>query len=358
MRSAALIVAIALGVGGCKKHEAEPVDKVAPIAVHCVAPKAEGIDETVALRGRIEPPPGGDLPVASQVAGRIVAIAVHEGQRIASGDLVATIDDAPSRDAVRQADALVAQARAADINATAALERTRALVERKIAARQELEDAIGRADAAHGAVAAATAALDLARRTLARVYVRSSFSGVVTRVWRGTGALVDGSSATPIVQLAASSKAEFVADATERELARIQEGQAVHGTLAVGGDAFEGTVRARSSSLDPVTGLATVRIALTVANDRIPIGAFGRVVVTTAHREVALVLPATALRGSVADGAEVIVCKDGKAEIKTVKVGWRDDERFEVLEGIDAEDRVAIDHVLGIDTDTPLLEAK
>lgn len=352
------LMLLALIAVGCKKHAAEETEKAAPIAVHCVKPKSAAIDETVALRGRIEPPPGGDLPVASQVVGRVVRVSVHEGQRIANGDLVATVDDAPSRDALRQAEAAVVQAKASETNAVTTLDRTRALVDRKIAAKQELEDAVARADSAHAAVSAAAAASDLARRTLGRVYVRSSFSGVVTRVWRGAGAIVDGTAATPIVQLAATSGVEFVADATESELAAIKEGQAVTGTLVSGGDEFTGTVRARSSALDPTTGLGTVRIALAVPSVRAAIGSFGRVVIATEHRDVALVLPATSLRGSVADGAEVVICKEGKAALRTVKVGWRDDERFEVLSGIKADEEVAVDHVLGLDNDTPITEAK
>jgi hypothetical protein len=71
-----------------------------------------------------------------------------------------------------------------------------------------------------------------------------------------------------------------------------------------------------------------------------------------------LVVPAEAMRGAVADGAEVVVCKDGKADVRTVKVGWRDDKRVEIAEGLAAGDRVATDHVLGLETDAPIVEAK
>jgi hypothetical protein len=69
-------------------------------------------------------------------------------------------------------------------------------------------------------------------------------------------------------------------------------------------------------------------------------------------------LPATALRGAVSDGVELAICKNGKAELHPVKVGWRDETRFEPLEGVESDDRVAIDHVLGLDDGTELIEAK
>ncbi|HEY2515708.1 MAG TPA: efflux RND transporter periplasmic adaptor subunit [Polyangiaceae bacterium] len=326
--------------------------------MHCQAPKLESVDDTVALRGRIQPPPGGDLPVASQVQGRIGEVVVHEGATIKAGDVVAVLDGANTRDALRQAEAAVAQATASEANAVATLARTKALVARGIAAKQELEDATAKEAEAKANTASATAAADLARRTLGRVAVRTTFAGIVTKVWRGAGALVDGTAATPIIQLAATDAIEFVADTTSSELEAVREGCAVHGTLAGGGD-FDGLVLARARTLDPTTGLGTVRIALAdKPKDGVPIGAYGRAVVTLAHRERVSTLPVSALRGAVEDGAEVAVCKDGKISLRDVKVGWRGEDRFEVTDGVTAEERVAVDHVLGLDDETAITEAK
>jgi RND family efflux transporter MFP subunit len=349
-------IALVAALASCRHSEKE---EAAPkVEVHCVSTHPEAIDETIALRGRIEPPPGGDLPVASQVSGRIVTVAVHEGQRIRRGDLVANVEDAPSRDAVRQAEAGLAQAESADVNAATTLDRAKAIVARGIAAKQDLDDAVTRSEQSRANVASARAAVDLARRTLGRVQVHSSFDGLVTRIWRGPGALVDGTAGTPIVQLAAATGVEFVADATDRDLARIAEGQAARGALSMGNAEFGGAVRVRSSTLDPATGLGTVRIAMDKADTSYPIGAFGRVVITVQHRDAVAILPTAALRGAVADGSEVALCRDGKAHLQTIKVGWRDASRFEPLEGVSPADKVATDHVLGLDNGTELLEVK
>ena len=342
---------------GCNGGTSAPAAARAPVRVHCEAPKPQAIDDTVTLRGRVQPPPGGDLPVASQVAGRLAQVAVREGQAIREGDVVATVDDANTRDVLRQADAAVAQARATASNAEGTLARTQALVARGIAARQELDDATAKAGEAQANVAAAAAAADLARRTLGRVVIRSSFAGVVTKVWRGAGALVDGTAATPVVQLAATSAAEFVADATGPDLARVKEGDAVQGALT-GGAAFAGTVRARARALDPTTGLGSVRIAVSKLDDGVPVGAYGRAVVVVDHRAAVRTLPASALRGAVADGAQVAVCKDDKVEIRTVTVGWRDDDRFEVGSAVKDGERVAVDHVLGLEDGMAIAEVE
>jgi RND family efflux transporter MFP subunit len=335
--------------------ETEPGSKV---TVHCLNPVRQAIDETLELRGHLEPPPGGDLPLASQVAGRILEVLVHEGQPVKAGDVVASVDDLASRDAVRQAEASLAQARATELNASATLQRTQALVARGIAARQELDDAAAKAETEKQSVVAGMAALDLARRTLGRVQVRAAFGGVVTRVWRGPGAIVDGTAATPIAQVAASSGAEFVADATERDLARVASGRSARVQLAPGTLPLEGAVRAVSSALDPATGLGLVRVSLDRTPVNFPIGAQGRVTIVTAHREAVLMLPIEALRGAVADGAEVVLCTAKGASVREVQVGYRDDTRFEVIVGLGADDKVAVDHVLGLETGTALVEAK
>ena len=205
---------------------------------------------------------------------------------------------------------------------------------------------------------AALAASDLARRTLGRVQVRSTFDGVVTRVWRGAGALVDGTATTPIVQLAANMLAEFDVDATEHQLSDIEIGQPATIALASGGEAIEGTVRARSTALDPATGLGFVRIGVTDMKAPITLGAFGTATVKVGKHDGVLVVSTAAVRGAVADGAEVVVCKDGKADVRTVKIGWRDDSRVEVVEGVAEGERVATDHVLGLETGAPIVEAK
>ncbi len=347
-----LVASVALTAVACHHGEAEKEEKTR-VAVHCVHPRKDAVAPSLSLRGKLAPPPGGDLSVASQVAGRVVDVLVKEGQRVALGELLANVDDAPSRDALRQADAAVAQAKAAEVNATVTLERTRELVARGIAAKQELDDAVAREGAARATTAAAVASADLSRRTLGRVAVRSSLAGVVTKIWRGPGALVDGTAATPLVQLAGARGAEFVADATQQDLARITEGQPVTGTLVLGDVAFEGTVRARASALDPATGLGSVRITLDKAVDA-PVGAYGLVRIETGKRDALLVIPSTAVRGSVSDGVEVAVCAGEKIEIRTVTLGFRDEARVEVVKGLTANDAVAVDHVLGLDNETPI----
>ncbi len=337
-------------------HAPEAPEPALKVTVHCRPPTRETLEETLELRGHLEPPPGGDLPLSSQVSGRVVDVQVREGQPVKTGDVVASVDDLASRDAVRQAEASLATARAAEFNASATLERTRALVGRGIAAHQELDDASARAETEKQSVASNSAALDVARHTLGRVQVRAAFGGIVTRVWRGPGALVDGTAATPIAQVAAASGVEFVADSTERELSRIAVGRAAQVRFGSEAPSLSGRVRSVSSALDPLTGLGQARISLDQSASLL-LGAQGRAVISVRQREGVLLLPVETLRGAVADGAEVVVCAAGAAEVRAVVVGYRDEQHFEVVSGLKDDELVARDHVLGLETGTALTVA-
>ncbi|HEY8075352.1 MAG TPA: hypothetical protein VIF62_14610, partial [Labilithrix sp.] len=86
MRPPALALVLVLGAMGCKRNAADAEHEGrTPVEVHCVKPVHQAVEETASLRGRIEPPPGGDLSVASQVAGRVVIVSVKEGDRVGAG---------------------------------------------------------------------------------------------------------------------------------------------------------------------------------------------------------------------------------------------------------------------------------
>jgi RND family efflux transporter MFP subunit len=333
-------------------HHEPPAPEEPPVGVHCVHPQRGDIDDILTVRGRLEPPPGGTLLVASQVAGRVVQLLAHEGQRTAQGEIVAIVDDLAARDALRQAEAALAQTKAAMTNADAALGRTRSLVDRGIAARQELEDAQAKSESARANVAATTAAADLAKRTLGRVQVRSSLAGIVTRVLRGPGAIVDGSAATPILELAASSALEFVGAVTQMDLSRLHPGQIATGVLLGTTPNLHGFVRALPSAIDPSTGLGTVRIALDEGSG--PVGAYGQLQIIVDHHRNARLIPRSALRGAMVDGPEVVICKDGQAQLRSLKVGVHNELTVEVLSGMDDLESVAVDHVLGLSNDAQI----
>ena len=355
VRSAALILAVLASCRGRPSEESKP-DETRAVSVTCVAVTVGPLERSVGVRGRVMTRPGGDLPVASLVVGKILEVKVEEGTRVKQGAIIAIVDDLGPRAAALQARAGLARAKSSEAEAEAALNRAKTLQSAGIMSKGDLDTAAARATAAAADVAAEAAAAGLASGTLGRVEVRSTFDGVVTKIWRGAGAVVDGTAGTPIVQVAAYAHLEFVAEVTEPELAILEEGD--DAAVELGGRVAKGKVAALSYALDPKTGLGTARIALNSSVDasQVRIGAFGRGRIQARSLAQALSIPRAAMRGAILDGADVAKCVGGKVTLVHVAIGYRDETRLQVLSGLETGDRVATGDVLGLGEGTSIVE--
>jgi len=174
-------------------------------SVRCAVAKATTITDAIELRGTVSPLPDKDAQIAAQVAGRVLQVRVREGDSVAAGQPVARIDSAALADEARASEAAVARTRAELKNAEATSVRVQRVFEHGIAARQEVDDATARAATANAAQSEAEATARRAERQVERAIVRSPLKGVVVRIFRRPGELVDGTPATPIVEVASSS---------------------------------------------------------------------------------------------------------------------------------------------------------
>lgn len=214
LRCAAFILAT-LVCGGCTHH----ADLSREVATNVALATAQSgtIDVTVRGIGRVGASAGSETKLAFATAGRIGAIDVHVGQRVAAGETLATLDTQPLALAAEQADAdaraASAQAVAASVDRTttriavdrAAVQRAQRLFDAGVDARKDVEAAQAQlaADAADAQASAATRAAAaasaqsasaraaLARRDLDNGALRSPLDGVVTAVYHLAGESVD-----------------------------------------------------------------------------------------------------------------------------------------------------------------------
>ncbi|HKA90936.1 MAG TPA: efflux RND transporter periplasmic adaptor subunit, partial [Haliangiales bacterium] len=253
-KEALLLVALA----ACRK-EAEGEPAPAKKKVRCEAVVTSEVADTIELAGTIAPLPDRDALVAPQVGGRVLQVLVREGDATTEGQTVARIDAALLGDQAKEAEAALARARAERQNAEATLARAQRVFEHGIAARQEVDDATTRAASARAAEAEADAVAQRARRQVERATVRSPLAGVVIKVFRRPGELVDGTPATPVVEVADPSKLELLAHASAADLVRLAAGQPATVTVAaLPGTTWAGSVAVVSPAVDRATGLGTV----------------------------------------------------------------------------------------------------
>lgn len=350
-------VLILLWVVGCKPSPTAdaPVAK----AVHCEPAVVLSLSETVLLRGTIAPLPDRDALVAPQVSGRIVALNAREGDTVDAGQPLARIDDAPLVDDAKAAEAAFARTEAERRNAATTLERVKRVFEHGIAARQELDDATARAEAASAAASEAEAALQRAMRQVERATVKSPLRGVVVKLIRKPGELVDGSPATPVMEVADPSRLELVSDSAVADLVRLRSGQTATVSVAALPDAYwAGRVTAVSPAVDRATGLGVARVELTLdgAGVRPPIGTLASADVAIDEPSQRVAVPVAALRAASGDEAEVVVC-GAHASVRRVTRGIATTGRVAVT-GVDAGELLVVEPVLGISDGDPLAPAE
>jgi len=360
MRRSLSVAALCLAALACRRSEEgeETEAPSGPKAVRCAPLQTGSVRDVIELRGTIAPPPDRDAQVAPQVAGRILKVEVREGDAVSAGQVVARIDDAPLLDAARKAEAGLARAKADRENAVATLARVQRVWEHGIAPRQELDDAKAKEASAGADEAEAEAAADQARREVERAKLRSPLDGVVLKVLRKEGELVDATPATPVMEIADLSRLELVADVPAQDLVRLTKGEPARITVpALPRSLFSGAVSRVAPAVDRTTGVGTVRVSLELKGARVPAGAFAVAAVETGEPHPALLAPKEAVRRA-GEESEVVVCgADGKAHVRKVTTGAAAGAQVEVRGELAAADRVAVEPVIGVGDGEPI-EAK
>ncbi len=326
------------------------------------------------------------VEVGATLTGRVAAVRVQEGDAVAAGAPLLTLEDDEARAALAQAEAALAQARAARdaaggarlraaeaalaqaeaqrVAAVAEQRRTAELVARGFlspargddaaralaVAEAQVEAARAQRDAlaaqgsdraqADAAQAAAGAAVDAARARLAQTVVRAPAAARVLQRTVEPGQIVQPGRV--LLVLALDGPVELLAQVDERFLEELRVGQ----PATVVADAFPqqpfGARLVRiAPRVDAQRGAVDLRFVLEPSGaaqgspQRSP-PAFLRedmtlaVAVVTAQRERARVLPLAALRG---DG-EVHVVAEGRVAARRVTLGLRADDRVEVIDGL------------------------
>lgn len=359
-RSAVVLALLVSGAScGKAKPEAAADEELPAVTVTCAAVARQSISDELTVRGVVAPPPSADAVLSSLIPGRVSGLAVDVGDQVKVGQVVARVEDPALAAGTREAQAAIGSAQAELTIAGLARARVQKLVDGGIAARRDLDDAIARDDTARANLAAARARASAATGAAARAVVRAPRAGIVLRVFRRTGEAVDGTPATPILELADVHVLELRADVSAASLVRLTAGAAATVTLdALSDRPLAGTLVMVAPAIDPATGLGEVRIALAPPPEgtRLIVGLTGVAVVALGARD-GLVVPLAALRRSPGGGEEVVVCAGDPlaAAIKEVTVGHRGATTAEIVDGLAAGDRIVVDHALGLADEQPLL---
>ena len=286
------------------------------------------------------------VDVVPKVSGRVEAVNVRLGDAVRRGQLLATLEDRELREQVRQTEASLevsnatVRQREADLkNAQSNLERSRNLFARNLIARQTLDDAEARYDAAVAQVdlaraqgTQASARLEELRINLSNTRILSPVDGFVGSRRLDPGAFVGtNSSFLSVVDI---HFVRLVANLVEKDLRRIVLDMPAQVEVdAYPGEVFQGHVARLAPVLDPATRTAQMEIEVPNPASRLKPGMYARVQFVVLQRSNALTVPRNAIVDL--EGTRGVFVADGKtARFKPIKSGIVDGEAVEITEGL------------------------
>jgi len=286
------------------------------------------------------------VDVVPKVSGRIETVAVRLGDPVRRGQLLATLEDRELREQLRQTEASLEVSRAtirqrdADLkNSQSNLERSRNLFARNLIARQALDDAEARNDAALAQVdlaraqaAQSSARLEELRINLSNTRILSPVDGFVGSRRLDPGAFVGtNSSFLSVVDI---HFVRLVANLVEKDIRRIVVDMPAQVEVdAYPGEVFQGRVARLAPVLDPATRTAEMEVEVPNPQSRLKPGMYARVQFVVAERADALTVPRNALVD--VEGTRGVFVVDGKtARFTPVQTGIVDGEAVEIKEGL------------------------
>jgi membrane fusion protein (multidrug efflux system) len=313
-----LLFAVVVGCGREPQEESGTGDVQVNVPVDVAKIESGPMRQIIEASGTLKPLPDRDAKVSALVAGRVAGIDAIEGDPVAKDSVIARLDSSTYQDQLRQAKATLDNARSNQ-------ERQQRLYERGIAARKEWEDA-------QRDLLVAEAAYNTARVQVERTIIRAPFTGVVVKRYVNIGEQVDGTAGQPIVEIANFDPIELIASLQATFLAAVKEGQqASVKTDAFEGAVFQGQIVSILPAIDAGSNVATLRIRIPNPDHKLRGGMFATASIIASVHEHALYVPARAI-STANNGSTIFVVKpDSTVEQRTVRTGWRDGDRVEIL---------------------------
>jgi RND family efflux transporter MFP subunit len=344
-----LVVGLLLWALGCSNSNAKKEETVTvPVQVETV--KSGDLVQTLTYNGDINAE--FEVKVFSKIPDRIEKFYVDMGSFVKQGAPLATIYAATIEQAVRQAEAGLAAARAQEANVKVEYERAQRLLNENALSKQQFDLIATQYEAAKAGLETAEAGLHSAKSTLNDATVTAPISGIIGKRYYEAGDMA--SPAMPLVTVVQMNRLKITFDATESDLGKIKIGQeAKISVRSYPDDTFVGRINKISPVLDPLSRLAQIEVMVDNTDQRLKPGMFAQVTVTTGVLQNVILAPRYAVLESttlqrqnsedkVVTHYFVYIAVDGKAVQRQLQTLYINHTQMAVAEGITAGEQLIV----------------
>lgn len=323
------VLLAAVAITGCKDQDSiantkSNSNEIPAVPVSTVVLNPVPIKDVIFLPGVTEA--WQDVQVAANTAGRIEWLGPREGQKVNKGDLLAKIEVSALKAALEHAEA--AYQLADDL-----CERRRRLYERKIIAKEEL-------DQSETQRKLALTDLEQIKVKYNHGFPKSPITGIINHLYVDVGEYAD--LGKPLADIVNIDKIKINVQVPELDVRYVKKGQKT--PLKI--DAFPdrelvGIVDFVAFKADPATKTFLVRSVIDNPAHDIRPGMIGRLAFVRKVIPDAIVAPLFAL---VDKGGEriVFVEKDGVVQSRTISIGVIEGDRVQITSGLNAGDHLIV----------------
>ena len=325
-------------------------------ATHATPPQPVGAakvvtgDMPVMLSGLGTVTPLATITVQTQINGQLMSVGFKEGQIVQKGDFLAQIDPRPYQAALEQAQGTLAHDTGLLHQSQADLVRYRTLVAQRSIALQQATDQAFLVEQYQGSVLADQGTVDNARVNLLYCHIVAPVTGRVGLRLVDPGNYVQTSSTTGLVVLTQLEPISVIFVLPEDDVAAVWQQIRAGRTLSV--EAYNrtdatriatGTLESVDNEVDTTTGTVKLRATFPNADQALFPNQFVNARLLVRTLSGVTIAPVAAVQHG-APGAFVYLVKpDGSVAVQVVKTGATDEDKLQVLSGLDAGATVVVD---------------
>lgn len=290
------------------------------------------------------------VAVRPRIDNEIVGVHFSDGAFVKKGDLLITLDSRAIEAQIAQAEGNLARDQAQLEGAERDFRRYTELVAKAATPVLNLENAKTQTDTFRAAIQADMAALENLKVQLSYCTIRAPISGRISQANVKVGNFARSADATPIATINQMAPIYVTFTVPQRSLPELRVAMAETGTAVeaiIPGDKrrARGTITMVENTIDPTTGMATLRATMPNEDELLWPGTLVTAQVTL-RTEEAVVVPSAAVQVS-QQGNFVFVIKDNAAIVTPVKVARLLGDETVLQSGLNSGDVVVTDgHLL------------
>ncbi|MCX6175163.1 MAG: efflux RND transporter periplasmic adaptor subunit [Ignavibacteriales bacterium] len=300
------------------------------------------IQSTESLTGDILPIQ--QASIFSKVNGTIEKNYVDIGTRVSNNQILALIDTTIYSQNAKQAKANYMQAMANNLNSKLNYERNKKLLEQKLVAQQDLDNAKAASDIALAQLEAAEAVYNNAATQLSYCKITAPFQGTITKRNFDPGSYITATTnaqGSVLFMLMNIDRLKTIVNVPERNVSYLSSVKEVIVTVdAIPNKKFGAKISKISQAIDLASRTMAVEIEIVNSGSLLKPGMFATVQFVTEKKSNSNIIPNQIVLNDEKGDFVYALNSDTSVSKRYIKIGIRTDDKLEILSGLDETDRI------------------